>query len=99
MNAPIYVIKYFPIETAIWRREHEGKAYYNATTSKQYKNEGDYKSTNSLNAAELLLAAKAMTDAFVWIQRRLSDDYQQSKATDAAPKKAETKWLNGDDPF
>ncbi len=50
------------VQAAIWRNvDPEGRARYNATVEKRFKNgEGEWRSTDSFNRDELPIASKAL---------------------------------------
>lgn len=61
---PDLVLKDFPVECAIWKREKDGNAWYSINVSKSYKDDdGVWQSTNYLNGRDLLAAAALLQDA------------------------------------
>jgi hypothetical protein len=59
---PIARVHLYPVSIAIWRNETaKGEAFFSVTIQRSYRNaEGDWKSSDSLNESDLLLAAKAL---------------------------------------
>ncbi len=69
---PAAKITMYPITAAIWRNEKDGKAFYSVTIQRSYKNaDGDWKSSDSLNEGDLLLAAKVLDLAHTEISKLL----------------------------
>jgi len=54
------------VTAAVW----ENEKFYNVTLQKSYKDDGEYKNTDSLGHGDLLNAAKALTRAEEWISQQ-----------------------------
>ena len=65
---PVYRIRKFRIEAAIWEHQSENGTWYNVTLSRSYKDTNDeWKSSDSFSADDLLLVAKVANEAHSWI--------------------------------
>jgi len=73
---PVREITYYPVRVSIWENQAEqGKTFYSTTVGRIYKAKGEWQSSQSLNAEDLLVAAKALNDADTWIR----DQYQTAR--------------------
>jgi hypothetical protein len=59
------------VEAAVWTREvEEGRIAYSVTLQRSYQDrDGKWQRTSSLDEGDLLPAAKALDDAYTWIQK------------------------------
>lgn len=83
-NRPVHEITHFPVRVSIWENEsEEGRTFYSTTLSRLYKQKGKWQSTPSLNAEDLLVAAKALDAADTWIreQRQSTRDDRRERET------------------
>jgi hypothetical protein len=70
-RSPEYKAQYGRVQAAVWKREIDGRTGYSVTVSRSYKDKYDqWQRTNSLDEEDLLPAAKALDDAYTWIQRQ-----------------------------
>lgn len=68
---PAHEITHFPVRVSIWENESdEHRTFYSTTISRLYKQKGKWQSTHSLNAEDLLVAAKALDAADSWIREQ-----------------------------
>lgn len=67
---------YFPITAAIWRNEsREGKVWYSANIERRYKDDqGNWQSTGSFSADDLLLLQKVAGLAHTSIYKLMNAD-------------------------
>jgi hypothetical protein len=74
MNAPrskpVHEVRYGVIKAAIWRNESENGTRYNTTFSKAYRDGEQWKNTDSFGRDDLLVVAKAASDAHTWIHQQ-----------------------------
>lgn len=63
MAKPVKKFRIGFVEAAIWNNDD----FYSVTLSRTYKDDGEYKSTDSLGQTDLLNAAKCLTRAENWI--------------------------------
>lgn len=74
MNAPrskpAHEVRYGAIKAAIWRNESENGTRYNTTFSKAYRDGDQWKNTDSFGRDDLLVVAKAASDAHTWIHQQ-----------------------------
>lgn len=58
-DAPVAKVSVGLQAASIWKNESEGRAFYNVTFDRRYRNaKGDWKSTGSYGAEDLLALAK-----------------------------------------
>ena len=68
---PEYKAHYGRVQAAVWRREIEGRTGYGVSLTRSYKDRNDqWQRTTHLDEEDLLPAAKALDDAYAWIQRQ-----------------------------
>ena len=49
-KGPVYKQKSHGIEVAVWKREHDGKAFYSVSATRSYRDsDGNWKTSNSFN--------------------------------------------------
>ena len=78
---PVSKVTMYPISAAIWRNESEkGEAFYNVTFERSYKDDkGEYQSSATFNASDLLLLAKVADCAHSEIYKLRASDRQARK--------------------
>jgi hypothetical protein len=58
-NKPVAKIGTFPITAAIWCNEKDGRTFHSVTFERSYKDAaGEWQTSSTFNASELLLLAK-----------------------------------------
>jgi hypothetical protein len=68
---PEYKAHYGRVQAAVWRRESDGRTSYSVSLTRSYKDKSDqWQRTTNLDEEGLLPAAKALDDAYTWIQRQ-----------------------------
>lgn len=78
---PAAKVTMYPITAAIWRNETEGRAFYSATFERGYRDDaGNWKSTGTFNAGDLLLLAKVADLAHTEISKLRADDRQAQES-------------------
>jgi hypothetical protein len=70
-RAPAYKARFGRVEAAVWCRElEEGRVAYSVTLQRSYQDkEGKWQRTQSLDEGDMLPAAKALEDAYCWVQQ------------------------------
>ena len=70
-RAPSYKARFGRVEAAVWPRDlEEGRIAYSVTLQRSYQDrDGKWQRTASLDEGDLLPAAKALDDAYTWIQK------------------------------
>src|SRR5215467_3845364 len=70
-RGPSYKARFGRVEAAEWTREiEEGRIAYSVTLQRSYQDrDGKWQRTSSLDEGDLLPAAKALDDAYSWIQK------------------------------
>lgn len=84
-SKPAAKVTLYPITAAIWRNENKGQAFYSVTIQRSYKNaDGEWKSSDSLNESDLLLAAKVLDLAHTEISKLRATDRQAQQPEEQA---------------
>jgi hypothetical protein len=78
-NRPVHTIRYGAIRAAIWRNMvdngNASRPLYCVTFSRSYKDgENNWKESSSFGPDELLVLAKAASDAHTWIYNHRTGD-------------------------
>ena len=78
-RGPSYKARFGRVEAAVWSRElEEGRIAYSVTLQRSYRDgDGKWQRTSSLDEGDLLPAAKALDDAYSWIQKTRQQHRQQ----------------------
>jgi hypothetical protein len=80
-SKPTAKVTLYPITAAIWRNENKGQAFYSVTIQRSYKDaEGKWKSSDSLNESDLLVAAKVLDLAHTKISELRASDRQAQQS-------------------
>ena len=66
-NQPAHEIRLGAVKATIWRNETSVGTRYNVTVSRIYKDEEEWKSTDSFGRDDLLPLAKTLDLAHTWI--------------------------------
>jgi hypothetical protein len=71
-RAPEYKARFGRVEAAVWSRGlDEGRMAYSVTLQRSYQDrDGKWQRTTSLDEGDMLPAAKALEDAYTWIQEQ-----------------------------
>lgn len=78
---PAAKVSMYPITSAIWRNEKDGRAFYSATFERSYKDDaGNWKSTSSFSAGDLLLLAKVADLVHTEISKLRANDRQAQES-------------------
>lgn len=77
-NSPAIVLRSGALSVSIWKREHEGEVFYNATPSRAYTQDDGktWEYSDSFNRDELLIVAELMRSAWQWIHRAQKEEAQ-----------------------
>jgi hypothetical protein len=75
---PVSKVSMYPVNAAIWRNLNDkGEAWYNVTFERSFKNEaGEWQSSGTFNAGDLLLLAKVADRAHSEIFKLRASDRQ-----------------------
>ena len=66
-NRPVHEIRMGAVKAAIWRNETKNGYRYNVRISRLYKDNGEWKTSDSFGRDELPLVSKVVNMAYVWI--------------------------------
>ena len=77
---PIHEVRLGSIKAAVWRNETESGVRYNVTFSRLYKDNDQWKSTESFGRDDLLLLAKVADQTHSWICSQNQETYDTTKA-------------------
>jgi len=70
-RTPDYKAHYGRVQASVWRRDVDGRASYGVSLTRSYKDRNEqWQRTSQLDEEDLLPAAKALDDAYTWIQRQ-----------------------------
>ncbi len=67
-NRPVHEIRYGSVKVVIWRNPTANGHMYNATAVRLYKDGDEWRESHSFGLDEMLVLAKALHDAYGWIQ-------------------------------
>jgi hypothetical protein len=82
---PAAKVSLYPVTAAIWRNETAKGPAYSVTVQRSYKDaEGNWKSSDSLNESDLLLAAKVLDLAHTEISKLRASDRQAQQPEEQA---------------
>lgn len=86
-RAPSYKARYGRVEAAVWARDRsEGWTAYHVTLQRSYKDrDGKWQRTQSLDEDDLLPAAKALEDAYAWIQKGRQEALNETRNLPPVP--------------
>jgi len=76
---PIHEVRIGSIKAAIWKNETETGVRYNATFSRLYREDEQWKSTESFGRDDLLLLAKVADHTHSWICAQAQDQSNTAK--------------------
>ena len=81
---PVYKQKSHGIEVAVWKREHEDKAFYSVSATRSYRDsDGNWKTSGSFNLEDRDILMDYLDRAFRDAQARLDADREQRRLEDA----------------
>lgn len=84
-KGPVYKQKSHGIEVAVWKREHDEKAFYSVSASRSYRDsDGNWKTSNCFNLEDRDILMDYLDRAFKDAQARLDADREQRRLEDAA---------------
>jgi hypothetical protein len=83
-KGPIWKKKIKGIETALWRREHEGRNYYSISANRSYKVDNEWKTTSSFDLSEIDLVIDFLTQAKKLGEEYLAADREKRRQEDEA---------------
>lgn len=77
---PVHEVRLGAIKAAIWRNDTQNGVRYNATFSRLYRDEEEWKSTDSFGRDDLLLLGKVADQAHSWIhaQAQSQENYEEN---------------------
>ena len=78
-RGPGHKARYGRVEAAVWPRElDEGRTAYSVTLQRSYQDrDGKWQRTSSLDEGDLLPAAKALDEAYTWIQKARQNTHNE----------------------
>ena len=80
---PIHEVRIGAIKAAVWKNDTQNGVRYNTTFSRLYKDEDEWKTTDSFGRDDLLVLAKVADRAHSWIH----DQSQEEDKNDGNGKK------------
>lgn len=81
-NRPVKVIRYGAIKAAVWLNQTSAGPIHNVSVSRSYKDGDTWKESTSFGFDDLLVLAKALTEAHTWIheQRQTEPELDSSES-------------------
>ena len=73
---PVAEVRYGNVRAAIWRNENAESSWYNVTFERSYRDEDEYKSSQSFGRDDLLLLAKVADEAHTLINNMQREERQ-----------------------
>ena len=77
---PIHEVRLGTIKAAVWRKETEVGVRYNVTFSRLYKDNDQWKSTESFGRDDLLVLGKVADQTHSWICAQSQEEVATAKA-------------------
>jgi hypothetical protein len=70
-NGPAHLVRCGALSVSIWKREHEGKAFYNVQPSRAYTEDdgATWSYSDSFGRDDALILAELLRSAWQWIRR------------------------------
>jgi hypothetical protein len=70
-RSPDYKAQYGRVQAAVWKREFEERTTFSVSLTRSYLDkQQQWQRTTNLDEDDLLPAAKALDDAYTWIQKQ-----------------------------
>jgi hypothetical protein len=66
-DKPIHEVRIGSIKAAVWKNETTGGVRYNTTFSRLYRDQDQWRSTDSFGRDDLLVLAKVADETHTWI--------------------------------
>jgi hypothetical protein len=96
---PEHKIRYGRVEVAIWKRESGENTWHAFTVSRSYRDKDQqWQRSNSLDEEDLLPAAKALEEAYSWVQAQRQAARDQAFRELRAPAAGEVEQPRGTRP-
>lgn len=70
MSKPVQKFSVGGVTANVWKNEKDDRTFYTVDLQRRYKDGNEWKSTTSLNAGDLLNAAKCLQRAEEWIAKQ-----------------------------
>lgn len=81
---PVHEVKIGRVRATIWPAETRRGTLYSVVVARWYESEGKWKSSTSLDHADLLHAAKALDVAESWVRFQLTKKTEKAHAAEEA---------------
>lgn len=79
-NQPIHELRLGSLRAAIWQNQTENGLWYNVTIKRLYREQEQWKSTDSFGRDDLLLLSKLIDQAHSWICEHQSSVRTQNES-------------------
>lgn len=66
-NKPVHEVRLGAVKAAIWKNDTDSGVRFNVTVTRLYKDEDEWRNTDSFGRDDLLLVAKVADLAHTWI--------------------------------
>jgi hypothetical protein len=80
---PVFSKRYFPVQVAVFEHKNaEDKLNHSVILRRSFRRdpESEWETTEYLSAQDLLPAAKLLSEAYSFVQKRLQQAFQQGRA-------------------
>jgi hypothetical protein len=71
---PVHEVRLGAIKAAVWKNDTQNGVRYNTTFSRLYKDEDEWKTTDSFGRDDLLVLAKVADRAHSWIHEQSQEE-------------------------
>ncbi|HOW64849.1 MAG TPA: hypothetical protein PK256_06145 [Verrucomicrobiota bacterium] len=78
---PVHELRIASVKATIWRNEtDDNRTFYNTTFCRLYRDDEEWKTSESFGRDDLLLLAKVADGAHSWIVQQTQDEHKSAKA-------------------
>jgi hypothetical protein len=77
-DKPVHEVRLGAIKAAIWKNDTQNGVRYNATFSRLYRDEEEWKNTDSFGRDDLLVLGKVADQAHSWIHAQSQEDREEN---------------------
>jgi hypothetical protein len=88
-RSPDYKVQYGRVQAAVWKRDFDERTSFSVSLTRSYRDKQEqWQRTTNLDEEDLLPAAKALDDAYTWIQRQRHSRGEALHELQAPPRAA-----------
>ena len=86
-DKPVHEVRLGAIKAAVWKNDTQNGVRYNATFSRLYRDEEEWKTTDSFGRDDLLVLAKVADQAHSWIHAQAQNQEDREDNGKRSPNK------------